>query len=671
MPSNRRWAIVVATIAVIAAVGAMYFLFRPDTAPRPSAAAEPPASEISQTALPAPAISAPPVSNITETPPQAPVAAAPHESPAPPVKRASPFPGDGRAPIQHEVAFSGRVTDLHGKPVPHANIIMLPNRMSFYTDSYGHYIATQPVGMSIASDGGYALVPAHGDSTYEIVATHDDFSDSDRITISSTVKEVNFTLKPLGAIEGRVVSARDGAPITEFRIRPQPVLDSALPEVVEFRRMRTDVGQFRLDRIKAGTTAVAVGAKGYADTVVVFPPVTAGNTRERVEVRLENGAELYGRVVNKDGQGLRLARVSGGQLIRGAIADSDGNFRLDSLPTGPFELTVKHEDYAPKTVTVALGNGAVNRTQILLTSGTVIEGEFTVGGKGVPGAIYVHVGREQPEGARALAQPVPQDQNQVLRARAGEDGRFRILQVPAGPLRVEGVLEMSSGCACTWRKTIELTAVEDTTNTVDFHFPPNDAIVEGTVYVAAGKSLIGFGSLYTSYADFTPEGATSIVIDARTQRGYYSVCLPSGRTGLWLSIRPEQPYDGPLSKDFVVDFEPGDHIARDIFLYGGATLRVTLGGPTVPKTISVLALLGEVDLGETLTKESMTLMAPGGQGMMEPDGIAKIWGLEPGTYTLCAFDFSQATDSTRVLASTVVNVEKDANMNVELNLQQP
>jgi hypothetical protein len=653
MSSKRPWAISVAGAVLVFAA---FIVLRPQSAPP-----QPPSTVASGTGASS-EVPSPVPADTVESPPPVEPAAVPLSEPAP--------SNSAFDPEKIVASFSGRVTDLHGKPIASARVVVVGPRMSSPTNADGYYEISVPAIVAISatarSDGS---VETNAPTQYELIAEHDDYSESDRVTVSVDQRSVNFTLRPLGAIEGRVVAARNGQPVTEFRIRPELRHDPE-PTTLEadFKRIRDEAGRFRLDRIKAGTATISVGAKGFADTTINIPPVVAGETRERVEVRLEPGAVLRGQVVDQDGHGVRFAQASGGYPRRGDVTDSEGNFELDSLTTGPLELTVKHEKYAPKKVTVVLGNATVNHTRVVLGMGSIIEGEFTRGGRPYRGDVHVDPVPDDPRSPLTPETIAEQDSRRCY-GRAGDDGRYKISGVPVGRVRVRGTFQIWDECHCTWSKTIETTVADGETHKVDLDFPMNEAVVSGALYAAPKKPPSGSGSVRVSYADFTPEGPTQIMVNAQTNGGNYGLCLPSGPALLTLVAKSESRAEGTQVINAYVDLKPGDRLRHDFLFYSAATIRVELNG-SASSGDPVVVFRGDVDLPDVMTAEFIKSTPMVSERIIDTRHTTRSFGVETGTYTVVALGVEPSGDSVTmtVRASKVVRVEEGQTVDVTLTV---
>ncbi len=554
--------------------------------------------------------------------------------------------------LRPENLISGRVTDRWGKPITHARVAAL---------------GEQVTAASTGSEGKFQLeVPFGGAGSYDLVASHEEYSESNHLRAAMGDSDVNFLLQPLATISGRVISAQDGRPVIEFQIRPERVKDSQDFAEKKPQKVRDEFGRFTLDKVKGGTTGLSVSAKGYAEAVLTIPAVVPGETREEVELRLETGVVLEGRVVDTSGKAIKLAQLYTVKPRRGAVSDSDGAFHFDSLPSGPMEVTVKHEKYAPKPVKITLVRGIVNQTRIVMTEGTVIEGEFTLGGKPVEGDVIITPGIAAPStminGVQTISDPAFR-----LSARAGVDGKYRIVGVPQAPIRLIGTIE-PKGCNAVWSKEISIDTENGATHVVDFNFPPAAAHVDGRILIAPQQTLLGTAYLLATYPDFTMNGPTTLIVREDTVSGSYSLCLPSGTTRIRLGVYSGSYHDGPRDKSFTLELTDGDRVTHDILLYGGATLRVSTNIPSASPNNTAVVYQGEHTISDLFEGDSQAAPVVAGQSL-DQSGKVTFWGIEPGTYTVVAFTLDDGVMS-GFLGSAVITVEKDEEVIVPLVLTE-
>jgi len=611
---------------------------------RPGPVSSPPESDVAA----APSVIAP-----EPEPQEPPVAARPQIAPVPSEPLAvysitEDIPVDNFA---RQSAIVGRVTDRWGKPVSRAVVHANGTGQTNRTDKNGDYFLSH-------------LDP--GD--YELIATHEDYSDSNPIHAATGSSDAHLLLLPLATIEGRITSARDGRPVTDFYIKPEAPEGSPDLEQTKFKRFRDDDGRFTLDRIKRGTRSVAVGATGFAYAVIAFPAIGAGESRHDLLLRLDAGATLQGRVVDTSGQPVKFARVAGGYPPRGAVSGADGTFTLDSLTAGPIDLTVKHEVYATKFAHTVLGSGTVNRIQITLDTGAVLEGEFTVGGQPYPGDVVV---------TRTDAKPPKRVGNELigsepefrLKGHADEDGHFRVQNVPEGHYRVEGSVQPKN-CGATWSKTIDLTITNSVVPVADFDFAEATASLEGTVYTAPNEPYNRYGSVHAVYDDFTAAGPSHVVINSTiSPGGTYSICGPSGDVGVVMIL----DILGGAGRQFGLSFKLAQgHLRRDIWLNTGLAAQVSFPDRAVPKGSLLMVIDGE-HLVREVSESFLKTVTVAGQAPVDARGTSIMGGLAPGKYTvlLVAEPVPDQTGSgaqPRLLASQTVEVIQDQLIEVAMTV---
>ncbi|MGQ0551666.1 MAG: carboxypeptidase regulatory-like domain-containing protein [Planctomycetota bacterium] len=175
---------------------------------------------------------------------------------------------------------------------------------------------------------------------------------------------VELRLAPAGSVAGTVLGS-DGRPVAHFDLQARFHSDRHAPPSPRgnFRRISSSQGRFVLDDLEPGFWCVAVWAKGYAVSESRCLRVHQGEQLEGLDVTLQLGAALTGRVVDDSGQAVPGAIVSlhpnrepeaeflrqpdGGPLTRHrTVTDSDGRFRLDELTAQRVQVQVDHPDYA-------------------------------------------------------------------------------------------------------------------------------------------------------------------------------------------------------------------------------------------------------------------------------------------------------------------------------------
>ena len=173
---------------------------------------------------------------------------------------------------------------------------------------------------------------------------------------SSARQREQLTLRRGAAVSGRVVTSA-GAPVDRAQVVYASASDWANRGDPRHDAVTTGAdGSFRFPALAAGTFRFNASHQSLAPGE--SEPITLDGTSERsgVEIRLEEGAHISGRVVTADGEGAPLATVrlsarSGGPRFRrgGArqtFADDDGYFEVAALPRKAIDVVAMKESAA-------------------------------------------------------------------------------------------------------------------------------------------------------------------------------------------------------------------------------------------------------------------------------------------------------------------------------------
>lgn len=252
----------------------------------------------------------------------------------------------------------------------------------------------------------------------------------------------DLVLSPGVALEGRVVGP-DGGPVGEAEILVGDFVpgiggDEEPPPGLDRREATTDDhGRFVVEDLPPGRR-VTVWAKGPghlpATVRGVEPP-----TEAPLEIRLQRGVRLFGRVVDPEGSPVSRAWVRAWARLesdRGRLdvwsesreTAEDGLFDFDAVPRAEVSLRVIAHRLAPADLRgLSTESGEdVGPVEIRLETGAVVEGRvLDPTGAPVAGA-HVNVAHRAEEGYRPLR----------IGDRSGPGGVFELLGVPPGKVRL-------------------------------------------------------------------------------------------------------------------------------------------------------------------------------------------------------------------------------------------
>ena len=294
----------------------------------------------------------------------------------------------------------GRVVDAEGAPIPAARVLS--------------HLSEAVTG----SDGRYSLPM---DSTYPVPSVRvvaDGFAEGAMAIGALRPGDVlagDLVLRADFAVEGRVID-ETGDPVPGAIVCTYPR---------ERNQTSTDEeGRFRLGQLDPGKKRTRVSAllQGYVTASVRIGPEDAATPMELV---LDRGSSVAGRVVTRDGRPVPGATVSVGHYpaSSGPLStrtDETGSFSVDVVPSGSQSVWALREGYAAGQAHVELPESGtqVDGLQILLEPGQRVAGVvLDEDGDPLRGAQIVPESAGSIRGMSAFVGPS---------TTSGEDGRFQL-----------------------------------------------------------------------------------------------------------------------------------------------------------------------------------------------------------------------------------------------------
>jgi hypothetical protein len=178
-----------------------------------------------------------------------------------------------------------------------------------------------------------------------------------KIEEGKTTSGIELQLDHGGKITGRVTS--NGRPLADANVVAQKTTDARMMASV---MMQTDAGsattdangEFTLDGVAPGERVLAISKPDFVRKEK--STAVAADRETHVEVELDRGLELHGRVVDHDGRPLSDVRVNAREMDRGpaedrfSISDVEGLFRLSGLGDRPLTVTADKGGYVRASV---------------------------------------------------------------------------------------------------------------------------------------------------------------------------------------------------------------------------------------------------------------------------------------------------------------------------------
>lgn len=201
-----------------------------------------------------------------------------------------------------------------------------------------------------APDGSFA-VPDLPEGQTMLIALDPERSIREMRTVTLPSDELTIRLPATGTLAGKVVD-EDGAPIKSFQAQAGRDEGRGAPIQLRLSGIQNDSfitedGTFTLDHVPAGTAQVTVLAPGFLSRTVHGIEIEENEVSEQVEIRLEKGATIRGKVTGPDGMALSDVSVSAANpgmfnpfsttLI--ASTDASGEYELTNVPRGERTIT--------------------------------------------------------------------------------------------------------------------------------------------------------------------------------------------------------------------------------------------------------------------------------------------------------------------------------------------
>lgn len=270
--------------------------------------------------------------------------------------------------VERGVELSGRVVTADGAAVSEASVTLQP---------------AGGVMQSATSDASGAFVfrsAPRGNATVQATLTRSSRLTSGKKDVSAPATDVVITMPRSGAISGRVIDEATKAPVTSFQISARP---SSTPPTMP-APFSNDDGTFTIGDLAAGPVQLEVTAKGYAPGNVQGVNVEEGKTTSDVEVHLERGAILKGRVTTSSGQPIEGASISldrstrvgmtGPSTANREVTDANGDYSIDTVTPGTRRVTFNKNGYVPLMKSVDAVSGKEVTLDVSLDRGHELQG---------------------------------------------------------------------------------------------------------------------------------------------------------------------------------------------------------------------------------------------------------------------------------------------------------
>jgi hypothetical protein len=271
--------------------------------------------------------------------------------------------------VQRGVVVRGRLLYRDGTPVADIGVVVKNGRSTVLSDSNGAFeLHGVPAGRVTLMATGAGRRPEE----QEITAPADD---------------VKLILPRPGRIEGRVIDRATRQPLTDFQVQIGGTrIGNMVTSSSDSRReFHADDGSFALENVAVGSVELVASAAGYIPGRRSDINVEEGKPVVGVELALDRGTKLTGRVTDPDGNPLagvsvqldrsQVARPYGGGSpgMQQGQTDSNGEFALDGLAPGETPVLFNKQGFLSKRKIVEITDKDA-RVEIPLMRGKSLRG---------------------------------------------------------------------------------------------------------------------------------------------------------------------------------------------------------------------------------------------------------------------------------------------------------
>lgn len=284
-----------------------------------------------------------------------------------------------RLVLQPSSAVEGRTVDPDGKPVAGVRVFVHPSDPMSLGGGFRMFSSTRSM-HAFSDETGFFRVEnvIPGGIELQAMATGYQRSEIENLEVRSgqELRGVEVVLSPGAVIEGRVFSP-SGQPLVGAEVGvSDPTMDFFFGEAT------TDGdGRFRLEGIAPGTRAVQAEHKSYRRAVRELEVRLGENS---IDLRLEGGVEISGRVVDEGGAPVANARVTlrAGPMSWNqpdATSGADGSYTLDGVADGTYNVVADKEGFARSRdgVEVTVAGNSVAGIELKLSAGGAIVGQLS------------------------------------------------------------------------------------------------------------------------------------------------------------------------------------------------------------------------------------------------------------------------------------------------------
>ena len=437
--------------------------------------------------------------------------------------------------------------------------------------------------------------------------------------VTAPARDVVIEIPPGVRVSGRVFDKTTKSPVTSFQagisatrggggmvINTPPML----------KAFTSDDGSFTLENVPPGPMSIVVMAPGYTPARLPSMTVEEGKPVTDLEVAMDTGVKLTGRVTGPDGAGLggvtvredmgdrmrNMMRMAGG-MDSTTVTDPRGEYTIEALSAGEKSFAFSRQGYLTETKTITLTSGSA-RLDATLTTGVRLTGTVMSEGGG-------------PVGDAVVTASSPSDPSFGQQARSDSSGNFQIEGLAPGHYRL---VASKSGYANGVLLDFDVAAGAPARITMK-----SGGVITGRVTGLTEQEL----QSATVQASGTNGNASAPVDSTGSFR------IEGAPTGtVRVSARTGQMF-GPGGKSSPmksVQVEPGAAATVDLEFKSGTIVRGRVTRDGQPMTNAAVAFIPKSAQAQTTAS-----------GQTDSSGYYEVSGLDDATYNVQIVDFGRIT----------------------------
>ena len=435
-------------------------------------------------------------------------------------------------------------------------------------------------------------------------------------------------------VMGTVINTLGGDPVTDFEIAslPKPEGDIDLAGLVTslpWLAVQDEMGRFRLEKVASNVPLLVVArARGHVPGYAEAPPIAEGRAAKGIAISLGPSGTIEGEVTNSKGEAVPGASVVVGdnpELTPCATTDAKGRFFITTVNPEDRVIIVNHPDYISAREPIEVAGGGKIQVRIVLNQGGTVEGAVLRDGEPIPNQ-QVQIMRYP------ASNPVRQIMRSGLDTRTGPDGRYRLVNIPAGDITIRVVLEGRYANVSAAATNQDGVVENGKTTVIDFDLPSASSGVEGTVLVNGQPPDEGVASV--KFTGNVPEDTASVQVQAD---GHYRIGnITPGSVTIEASLEGR---DGPTrKKTAAVEAGENETVHQDFEFTTPSVVSGAVTGVLDNEKCVVMALAGNVGPVMITSMDDYSRIQPSIKWVIElpEDGAFRVEGLEAGVYTMAA-----------------------------------